>query len=73
MQTLEDSFQTSSNPKTNQIIQTRFRGEYYYVTRCCSCKYESTRPSYFYELELKVKNCHTILESLQGESFSNFF
>ena len=66
MQRLEESFQTSSNPKTNQVIQTQFRGEYSYVTRCCGCSNESMRQSYFYELELKVKNCHTILDSLQG-------
>ena len=69
MQRLEDIFQSSSNPKTNQIIQTQFRGEYSYVTRCCGCSNESSRPSFFYELELKVKNCNTILDSLQGKTF----
>ncbi|KAL0277920.1 UNVERIFIED_CONTAM: hypothetical protein PYX00_005034 [Menopon gallinae] len=65
MQRLEESFQCSSNEKTRRLIQDQFRGEYSYVTTCCNCSKESERESYFYELELKVKNCNSILDSLQ--------
>ena len=51
---LETSLEHQSNQNIRGMIQKLFRGEYAYVTTCLTCKRESVRPSYFYELDLAL-------------------
>lgn len=52
---LESSLSKQKNVKVRELVQNQFRGRYAYVTRCCKCKNESERPSYFYELDLPLQ------------------
>ena len=51
---LETSLEHQTNHNIRGMIQKLFRGEYAYVTTCLTCKRESVRPSYFYELDLAL-------------------
>ena len=51
---LETSLEHQTNQNIRGMIQKLFRGEYAYVTTCLTCKRESVRPSYFYELDLAL-------------------
>jgi len=51
---LEASLEHQTNQNIRGMIQKLFRGEYAYVTTCLTCKRESVRPSYFYELDLAL-------------------
>ena len=52
---LEGSLSNQKNEFVRDIIQSQFRGEYYYSTKCNKCKRESRRPSFFYELDLTLQ------------------
>lgn len=52
---LEETFSKQAEPEVQNIVQTQFGGEYFYVTECHSCGNKSKRLSRFYELDLNIQ------------------
>ncbi|KAL9971020.1 hypothetical protein ACROYT_G023497 [Oculina patagonica] len=57
---LEETFSQQAEPEIQDIVQSQFGGEYFYVTECHSCGNKSKRLSRFYELDLNIQG-HTSL------------
>ncbi|KAJ7393218.1 Ubiquitin carboxyl-terminal hydrolase 48 [Desmophyllum pertusum] len=52
---LEETFSKQDEPEVQNIVQSQFGGEYFYVTECHSCGNKSKRLSRFYELDLNIQ------------------
>ncbi|TRY79895.1 hypothetical protein TCAL_10043 [Tigriopus californicus] len=62
---LESSLSNQKSLNVRSLIQNQFRGEYAYVTKCMACKRESSRPSFFYELDLTLQGNKTLKDCLE--------
>jgi ubiquitin carboxyl-terminal hydrolase 48 len=62
---LEEDLSNQKNGTVRNIVQTQYRGEYVYKTRCQNCLTESKSPSNFYELGLNIKGHKDIYECLE--------
>ncbi|PFX23853.1 Ubiquitin carboxyl-terminal hydrolase 48 [Stylophora pistillata] len=52
---LEETFSNQAEPEVQNIVQSQFRGDYFYVTECLKCGNKSKRLSRFYELDLNIQ------------------
>jgi ubiquitin carboxyl-terminal hydrolase 48 len=64
MSLLETSLSQQKLSSVQALVQTQFRGEYAYVTKCLKCKKENLTPSFFYELDLTLQGKKTLADCL---------
>ncbi|XP_054160451.1 ubiquitin carboxyl-terminal hydrolase 48-like [Oppia nitens] len=61
---VEKKLQSQRDDGVRNVIKSQYCGKYAYITSCRTCESQSSRESQFYELDLNIKGCKDISESL---------
>ncbi|CAG2108466.1 unnamed protein product, partial [Medioppia subpectinata] len=61
---IERKLKFQTNPNVAKVIQSQYCGKFAYITRCLTCEDMSSRESQFYELDLNIKGCKDLYDSL---------
>lgn len=56
---LEVDLSSQENSSVRNVVQDEFAGEYFYVTTCLACGFESKSKSKFYELTLNIETSNS--------------